>query len=89
MLGRLLVSTVFGMAAAGPALAAERCTVVEVAPGVKMRSGACSNPFRQDFAPTRRADTLQTGSRPAVMRYGETEIRTGGSVRFEMQTTRP
>jgi len=89
MLGRLLVSTVCGMAVAGPTLAAERCAVVEVAPGVKMRSDACSNPFRQEFAPARRADPFQSGSRPAVMRYGETEIRTGGTIRLETQTTRP
>jgi hypothetical protein len=83
------MSTVCGMAVAGPALAAERCAVVEVAPGVKKRSEACSNPFRQEFAPARRVDPYPSGSRPAVMRYGETEIRTGGSVRLEMQTTRP
>jgi hypothetical protein len=77
------------MAVAGPTLAAERCAVVEVAPGVKMRSDACSNPFRQEFAPARRADPFQSGSRPAVMRYGETEIRTGGTIRLETQTTRP
>jgi hypothetical protein len=77
-----------GLMAAGSADAMDRnCAVTEVAPGVKMRSGACSNLF--GIHPQRRAEPTSAipymSGQPTSMRIGDTEIRMGGSARFEMQ----
>jgi hypothetical protein len=91
---RLVIAVLIMSCAAVPALALDQgaCTVTEVAPGVKMRSAPCSNPFASPFAAPqqpRRPEALPAGARTNTLRFGDTEIRTGGSARFETQGGRP
>ncbi|WP_460451638.1 hypothetical protein [Alsobacter sp. SYSU BS001988] len=84
----LAVGAVGGLMSSGSADAMDRaCAVTEVAPGVKMRSGVCSNLF--ETHPQRRAEPTSAipymSGQPTGMRFGDTEIRVGGSARFEMQ----
>jgi hypothetical protein len=84
----LAAGAVGGLMASATADAMDRnCAVTEVAPGVKMRSGSCSNLF--EAHPQRRAEPTSAipymSGQPTSMRFGETEIRVGGSARYEMQ----
>ncbi|PSC03013.1 hypothetical protein SLNSH_21130 [Alsobacter soli] len=89
----VIVAGTVGSLAAGEAMAMDRsCAVTEVAPGVKMRSGSCSNVFDsrpqpyQEVSP-QTVGPLMTG-RPATLRFGNSEVRMGGQARFEMQRGR-
>ncbi|WP_188518709.1 hypothetical protein [Alsobacter metallidurans] len=85
----VMAGAVGGLATCGVAAAMDRsCAVTEVAPGVKMRSGSCSNVFDKRPQPYQEVEPapapLMTG-RPATLRFGNTEVRMGGHARFEMQ----
>jgi hypothetical protein len=88
-LAGLALAAVFPAAPAGAQ--AQSCTITEVAPGVKMRSAPCSNPFGSPFAPpttVHRQEAMPAGVRSSTFRYGETEIRMGGGVRYDYQAGR-
>jgi hypothetical protein len=94
MIGNRLFLAAFALVSLGTvALAQDSCRPVETAPGIKSVPAGC-NKVRQartgqaapapPSAPAAKPSALFPGTAPgSIAKFGDTEVRVGGSVRYE------
>jgi hypothetical protein len=92
-MNRLFLAAAALLSMGTAALAQDSCTPVETAPGIKSIPAGC-NKVRQarsgqiapvpKSTPDAKPSALFPGTAPgSIAKYGDTEVRVGGSVRFE------
>lgn len=93
---RILLGACALLLGGAPALAQD-CKPVETAPGIKSVPAGCNKFMNKDVtgtipknsAPAARPSTLFPGAAPgSVTKFGDTEVRINGRVRFEAQMSR-
>lgn len=100
---RLLCSAFTLLLASATAHAQDSCKPVETAPGIKSVPAGCNKarhdvtgsvarpaaPSQKPGAPTPKPSALFPGENPgSIMKFGDTEVRINGRVRYEMQYSR-